>query len=184
MRAPGRILRYTVYYGLADKLPYSIAAGGGVAKRLRRWACAGLFDAAGSGINVEKGAFFGSGSGVRLGDRSGLGMDCIVTGTVTIGDDVMMGPRCTLISRDHVMSDLSVPMNRQGLTPDRPIVIGDDVWLGAGVIVLPGVTIGSHSVVAAGSVVTRDVPPAAVVGGVPARVLKYRDGRAAVADPI
>lgn len=175
MSRPGRALRYLVYYGFADKLPYSVTAGGAFAKRVRRWAGAGLFDAAGSAVNVEKGAYFGSGAGVRVGDRSGLGLDCIVTGTVTLGNDVMMGPRCTLISRDHVTADLTVPMNRQGLAADRPIVIGDDVWLGAGVIVLPGVTVGSHSVIAAGSVVNRDVPQYAVVGGVPARVLKYRN---------
>ena len=66
-------------------------------------------------------------------------------------------------------------MNRQGLAPDRPIVIEDDVWIGAGVVVLPGRRIGRGSIVGAGSVVAHDVPPFAVVAGNPAQVVKYRD---------
>lgn len=170
-----RAVRYAVYYTIADKLPYSITAGGSVAKRVRRWACSGLFDQAGDQINVEKGAWFGSGAGVRVGDRSGLGLDCIVTGTVTLGNDVMMGPRCTIVSRDHNITDLSVPMNQQGLTEDRPITVGDDVWIGANVTLLPGVTVGPGAVIAAGSVVNRDVPAMAIVAGVPAKVIRYRN---------
>ena len=170
----GKALRYAVYYGVADKLPYSIAVGGTVSKRVRRWSCAALFDAAGEELNVEKGAWFGSGVGIRIGNRSGLGLDCIVTGTVTIGDDVMMGPRCVIVSRDHRIDDVSVPMNQQGLAQDQPITIGDDVWIGANVTILPGVDIGSGSVIAAGSVVNRDVPAFAIVAGVPAKVVKHR----------
>ena len=95
-------------------------------------------------------------------------------GPVIIGEDVMMGPGCTLISRDHVFDDVSRPMNTQGLGEERPIRIDDDVWIGASVTITAGVRVGRGSILAAGSVVTRDVPPFSVSGGVPARVLRSR----------
>jgi len=170
-----RSVKFAVYYGIADKLPYSITAGfGPTAKRLRRWAARDLFDQCGQGINIEKGAWFGSGRGVSIGDRSGLGLDCLVMGTLTLGRDVMVGPRCMFISETHRMDDLSRPMTSQGMAQDLPIVVEDDVWFGAGVIVLPGVRVGQGAVVGAGSVVTKDVPPYACVAGSPARILRFR----------
>jgi maltose O-acetyltransferase len=171
-----RILKFGVYYGIADKLPYSVTAGfGPTAKRVRRWAAKDLFEHAGQRINVEKGAWFGSGRGVSIGDRSGLGLDCLVMGSLTLGRDVMVGPRCMFISHAHNTADVSRPMTEQGTAEDRPIVVEDDVWFGAAVIVLPGVRVGHGSVIGAGSIVTKDVPPFACVAGSPARILKYRD---------
>ena len=66
-------------------------------------------------------------------------------------------------------------MREQGFYPEEPVIIGDDVWIGGRVIILPGVTIGSHSIIAAGAVVTKDVPEWAIVGGTPAKVLKFRN---------
>jgi maltose O-acetyltransferase len=174
-----RKLKFAVYYGLADKLPYSVTAGfGPLAKAVRRWAARDLFDHAGASINIEKGAWFGSGKGVRIGDRSGLGLDCLVMGPLTLGKDVMVGPRCMFISQAHNVSDLARPMTGQGMAQDRPIVVEDDVWFGAAVIVLPGVRVGHGSVIGAGSIITKDVPPLACVAGAPARVLKYRGEQA------
>lgn len=171
----GRALRLVAYYGLADKLPYSpTPVLGGVGRVLRRRVSRGLFDSAGRGINVEHGAWFGSGRGVRIGAGSGIGLDCVIMGPVTLGENVMMGPRCLLVSWGHVTEDLDVPMSQQGMTEPRPIVIDDDVWIGGHVVVLPGVRIGTGAIIAAGSVVTSDVPPFAVVGGNPARILRHR----------
>ena len=111
---------------------------------------------------------------MRLGDRSGIGVESMVLGTVTIGDDVMIGPRCVIVSHEHLFADNSRPMNSQGMAPDLPVVIGNDVWLGVGVTLLPGVRIGDGAVVAAGGVVTKDVEPGVVVGGVPARPIGRR----------
>jgi len=87
---------------------------------------------------------------------------------------VMMGPDVMVIGRDHEFSDPYVPMCQQGFRPYEPVTIGDDVWICARVVILPGVTIGSHSIVAAGAVVTRDVPPYVIAAGVPARVVAWR----------
>ncbi|MEP7368292.1 MAG: DapH/DapD/GlmU-related protein [Dermatophilaceae bacterium] len=171
-----RTLKFAVYYGIADKLPYSGTAGfGPLAKRVRRWAAKDLFDHAGQRINVEKGAWFGSGKGISVDDRSGLGLDCLVMGTLTMGKDVMVGPRCMFISSSHTTTDVSRPMAGQGMAQDQPIVVEDDVWFGAAVIVLPGVRVGHGAVIGAGSIVTKEVPPFARVAGSPARVLSFRE---------
>lgn len=133
-----------------------------------------MLDDCGQDVNVEHGAWFGSGKGVSLGDRSDIGMDALVIGPVQIGADVMMGPRCILLASNHETSSVDVPMNQQGFRDDQPIIIEDDVWIGAGSVILPGRRIGTGSIVGAGSVVVTDVPPWTVVAGNPARVVKHR----------
>ena len=169
-----RGVAYVLYYALFRHLPRSFAPGGRLGARLRTAAASALLESAGSDINVEKGATFGSGRGIRVGARSGLGIDSDLHGTITLGNDVMMGPRCTILTRNHQFDSVSVPMNQQGFAQDLPVVIEDDVWIGANVTITAGVRIGRGTVVAAGAVVTRDVPAFSVVGGVPARVLRDR----------
>ena len=88
-------------------------------------------------------------------------------GGITIEDDVMLGPNVQLITENHPIN----PSERKNLDL-KPILIQKNAWIGAGAIVLPGVTVGKNSVVAAGSVVTKDVPANTVVGGVPAKFIK------------
>jgi galactoside O-acetyltransferase len=92
---------------------------------------------------------------------------------LVIGDNVMVGPNVVMDTSAHNSDDVDRPMKEQGLS-FAPIVVEDDVWIGANVVVICGVTIGRGTIVGAGAVVTRDVPPYSVVGGVPARVLKSR----------
>ena len=94
-------------------------------------------------------------------------------GGLTIGDQCLIGFESIIITSTHESADVTVPIRDQGLF-EAPVVIGNDVWLGCRVIVMPGVTIGDHAIVAAGSVVTKDVPAYGVVGGVPARAIKDR----------
>ncbi len=168
------VVRYVLYYAIAARLPRSYAPGGAAATVARRWLAAPLLKEAGREVNIEAGANFGSGSALVLGDRSGLGIDADIHGPVTIGSDVMMGPRCTILTRNHRIDRVDVPMNRQGFGDYHPVVIEDDVWIGANVTIMPGVRVGTGSVLAAGSVVVHDVPAYSIVGGVPARVLKTR----------
>lgn len=88
-------------------------------------------------------------------------------GGITIEDDVLIGPRVNLITENHPLD----PAARQALIL-KPIVIRRNAWIGAAAIILPGVTIGENSVVAAGAVVSKDVPANTVVGGIPAKVIK------------
>ena len=163
-----------LYLAAARHLPWSPRPGGRGARRLRGLLAQAMLDECGTDVNVEHGAWFGSGKGIRLGDRSDIGMDALIIGPVHIGRDVMMGPRCILLASAHETRQVDVPMNRQGFREDRPIVIEDDVWIGAGCILLPGRRIGTGSIVGAGSVVVTDVPPWTVVAGNPARVVKLR----------
>ncbi len=108
---------------------------------------------------------------VVIGDHCRVGIGSVVIGPVTLGSDVIMAQHVVLSGLNHAYEDVRTPIWKQPVTT-RPIVIEDECWLGANVTVTAGVTVGRHSVVAAGSVVTRDVSPYTVVGGNPARVLK------------
>ena len=115
------------------------------------------------------------GEGLRVGNNSNIGAYSYIgcSGMIEIGDNVMMGPRVNLMAENHNFERTDVSMKEQGVTRSF-IKIEDDVWLGVGSTVVAGVTVGRGSIVAAGAVVTKDVPPYSMVGGVPSRVLKSR----------
>lgn len=95
------------------------------------------------------------------------------TDSITIGKNVMFAPRCYVLDVDHAHDNKNIPMSKQGYNTS-PVVIEDDVWLGTQVVVTRGVTIGKGAIIASNSVVTKDIPPHAIAGGVPAKVLKSR----------
>jgi len=115
------------------------------------------------------------GEGLVIGNDVGISQYAFigVRGPVRIGNHVMMGPRVTIYAENHNFADPDTLISAQGATR-LGIVIEDDCWLGTGCTILDGVTVGQGSVIAAGCVVTKDVPPYAVVGGVPGRILRYR----------
>lgn len=86
-----------------------------------------------------------------------------------------MGPYCFFCTKNHEFSNTEIPMIEQGYRPIAPIVLEDDIWLGQGVMIMPGVHIGKGAILAAGAVVTKDVPEFAVVGGNPAKIIKFRN---------
>lgn len=94
-------------------------------------------------------------------------------GSLTIGNYVNVGPNVSLLTANHRFDAFDRPMAQQGVVP-APVVVEDDVWLGANVVVLPGNRIGRGAIVGANAVVTHDVEPFAIVGGVPARLIRYR----------
>ncbi|MEJ8756926.1 acyltransferase [Pontibacter sp. H259] len=110
---------------------------------------------------------------IEIGDFSELGSNCIIQSNTIIGQNVIMGPDVKIYTRNHKFDLLDIPIQFQGHTNEK-VMIGNDVWLGANVIITPGVKIGNHVVIAAGSVVTKDVEDYAIIGGVPAKVIKYR----------
>ena len=108
---------------------------------------------------------------VIIGDYTRVGLHNTIIGPVTIGNHVNLAQGITVTALNHNFLDACARIDEQGVST-KTVVISDDVWIGANAVVLPGVTIGRHSVVAAGAVVTSDVPEGVVVGGVPAKVLK------------
>lgn len=113
--------------------------------------------------------------GVSVGSGSMVGENCFLDGFggLRIGRNVLIAHNSSLIAEDHGYATRRIPIRRQPKTPG-PIVVEDDVWIGCGVRVLKGVTIGQGAIIAAGAVVTKDVPPFAIVGGIPGRVLAMR----------
>ncbi len=117
---------------------------------------------------------------IQMGAGSSISNNACLNGAsagIRIGRDVMIAPNCCLVAFNHGTALNGTPMVRQPLT-EAPIVIEDDVWIGANCTITPGVTIGRGAVVAANSVVTRDVGPNEIVGGVPARLIKNRSAAA------
>ena len=113
-------------------------------------------------------------SKVFIADNSGVRVDCELRGAVTIGKNVMMGPECVFFSRNHAFDRVDIPMCQQGFQEEKCIVVGDDVWIGRRAMIMPGIHIGTGAIVAAGAVVSKDVPDYAVVAGNPAVIKKYR----------
>lgn len=112
---------------------------------------------------------------IRIGSHVGFAQRCFIAvrGPVEIGDDCIFGPNVSIHSENHVFSDPDRPIRLQGATR-KGVYIGRDCWFGEGACILDGVNIGDGCVIAAGAVVTKDVPARSIVGGVPARVLKRR----------
>lgn len=167
-----RAFAILTYDLIAVHLPASHQKWSFGAKRLRAFCARHMLTSCGENVNVERHARFGR--GVTLGDRSGIGINASIGEQTRIGSDVMMGPDCVIYTRNHRFDRLDIPMREQGYGPVEPVVIGDDCWIGGRVTILPGVHIGNGAVIAAGAVVTKDVPPFAVVGGVPAKIIYNR----------
>ena len=113
----------------------------------------------------------------EIGDCSGVGYACVINNGCTIGENVMMGPEVLIYTQNHCTNRVDIPMCKQGMRDARPVTIEDDVWIGARVVILPGVTLGCGSVIGAGAVVSKDVPPYSVCVGNPARVVKSRKNK-------
>jgi acetyltransferase-like isoleucine patch superfamily enzyme len=112
---------------------------------------------------------------IKIGDGCSINPYSILYGhgNLTIGNNVLIAAHTVIIPANHNFKDLEIPIHQQGLTT-KGICIEDNVWIGAGCKILDGVTIGFGAIVAAGAVVTKDVVPNTIVGGVPARLLKTR----------
>ena len=108
---------------------------------------------------------------MMIGNHTRIGLHNTIIGPVEIGSHVNLAQGITVTALNHNFDDTQKRIDEQGVST-IPVTIEDDVWVGANAVILPGVTIGNHCVVAAGAVVTKDVPPHSLVAGVPAKVIK------------
>ena len=111
---------------------------------------------------------------VVIGNRTRIGIGNTVIGPVQIGNDVNFAQNVTITGLNHNFQDVTIAISDQGIST-HPVTIDDDVWIGANTVILPGINIGKHSVVAAGSIVTRSVPSYSICAGNPAKVIKQYD---------
>lgn len=115
------------------------------------------------------------GESLKIGNDVGIAANAFISvrGNVSIGSSTIFGPGVKLFSENHIFSDINTPIYLQG-AERKGISIGEDCWLGANVVVLDGVHIGNHCVVAAGAVVNKDLPDYSIAGGVPAKIISAR----------
>lgn len=164
----------TIYF-FAKRMPaahFRIRLIGKFSKWLRGICGKLIMESCGENVNIYPGAEFGT--MVELGDNSDIGQNARIQGKCIIGNNVIMAPNCSIWTINHRIDRTDIAIKYQGTTPMRKVIISDDSWIGDRVIILPGITIGKGAVVGSGSVVTKDVPDYAIVGGNPARIIKYR----------
>ena len=115
------------------------------------------------------------GEGLIIGNNVGIAQNCFiqVRGKVIIEDNVIFGPNVSVFSENHIFDNPDLPVNLQGVSR-KGVKIESGVWIGTRAVILDGVTVGKNSIVAAGSIVNKDVPPYSIVGGVPAKLIKMR----------
>ncbi|MCF8461741.1 MAG: acyltransferase [Flavobacteriales bacterium] len=170
-----KIIGLILYYGLASHLPRtSLGMIGKVSKKLRFFCVKMFFDKVGANVNVDQHCYVGRGR-IEIGNNSGIGRDSEVYGKLIIGDNVLIAPEVVFYTRNHETKLSSVPIIYQGYTEERPVVIGNDVWIGRRAMIMPGVNIASGSIIAAGSVVTKSIEEFTIVGGVPAKEIGKRN---------
>lgn len=163
-------LLYFFFFSLRNKLTRGLLNNAHYYEIYARRACKKV------GVNLKiNGLVTGFHKGVIIGNNASFnGCKIIGTGNVTIGNYFHSGQDIVIITSNHNYEPAeSIPYDQKRI--EKPVIIKDFVWLGHGIIILPGVTIGEGAIVGAGAVVAKDVPDYAIVGGNPAKVIKYRD---------
>lgn len=175
VREIGYVMALLAYYGFCRYVPdYPFKLG----KALRYSCCKLIFSKCGRGVWIKRGAFFGFGRHIEIGANSDIGRGAYIAGIgsggrLIIGDNVMMAPDVLIYTRTHAFENPYADIKQQG-TYSADVVIEDNVWIATRVTILPGVRIGEGAIVGACALVPKDVPKHAIVGGVPAKIIKMR----------
>ena len=159
-------------YRIANRMPASTAKHGSFYRKLRGRLAKNIAAYCGENVNLEPNIRFDI--ALEIGDNSGIGEHSEIYGEVKIGRNVMIGTNCIIYSRNHRFDRVDIPMIEQGFCDVEPVIVGDDVWIGGRVTILPGVHVGKGAILGAGAVVTKDVPEYAIMGGNPAKVIRFR----------
>ena len=170
-----KLLCLAIYYGLATHLPdsYSFICGR-FANRLRVSLCKIIFKECGSIETINRKVRFGSGKNVVIGNGSGIGANTEIPSSIVIGNNVILSRNCFILNRNHRFEDTSIPIVEQGFKEEKLTIIEDDCWIGMNTLLTPGRHIKKGTIVGMGSVLTKDFPEYSIVGGNPAKLIKYR----------
>lgn len=172
-----RKLALKVYVHILQYLPDSMSFDSRTLKwwRLKEKFCKNIFKSCGNNVHIQRKVNFYGGGKLEIGNNSGIGTGSEVPYDIKIGNNVMIGGYFLALSGNHNFSRTDIPMIEQGMKKNVPrTIIEDDVWIGARVTLTPGRHLSEGTVVAAGSVVTKDFPPYSVIGGNPAQIIKTR----------
>lgn len=166
-------IKLIFYYFLIKKLPHSRLSG--ISNRIRCWYMSRVLNILEKNKEnyFEPNVYIGSGANVKIGQHSHINENVFIQGA-KIGSFAMIAPNVAILTQGHEYKNLDIPMIKQGETKELIPIIEDDVWIGRNAIIMPGVKIGKGSIVGAGAVVTKDISPFSIVGGVPAKLIKKR----------
>lgn len=163
------------YYGLAYWLPNShLPIIGVFFRKIRYFFVKGIFKKCGKSVNINRKVYFGLGLGIEIGDYSGIGANSHVPDNTIIGQDVMIGPNLYIFSFNHATNKTDIPMRMQGRAEKKQTIIEDDIWIGQNVTFTPGRHVKKGCIIGACTLLCKDFPEYAVIGGNPARLLKMR----------
>lgn len=166
-----------IYYGIARWLPSSIGSKIQFSKKIRYYCCKHIFKSIGKDVNIERGAWFGSGKDIEIGDYSGIGINAHIYNNTKIGKYVMMGPNCFMLEKTHRFERIDIPMMHQGSRTEYErdqVIIGDDVWIGRDVMIIGSCEIKTGCIVGARCVLTKSFPEYSIIGGNPSKLIRSR----------
>lgn len=170
--SPKRKLFYLLYNLIGRVLPRSYMPYSFGSKNIRYFFIKNSIDRCGMNLKVQTNVLISPYT--QIGNNVEINENCRIRANVVIGNDVLLAPNVSLLTINHTFNRIDIPIRLQGETQGF-ITIGNDVWIGTNAIILPNVTIGNHVIIGAGAVVTKDIPSNAIVGGNPAKIIKYRE---------
>ncbi len=150
-----------------DSMPYSIGL-----RNIRYFLFSCCIEKCGKNCKVDKNVYISP--SIQVGDNVRISENVKIRKNTFIGNNVLIGPGVQIITGTHIFRSLDIPISNQG-EKEFEVVIGNDVWIGTNALILPNIKIGNHAIVAAGSIVTKDVSENAIVGGNPAKLIRYRE---------
>ncbi|WP_245832512.1 acyltransferase [Macellibacteroides fermentans] len=129
----------------------------------------------GKNVNIERGAYFGNGLKIEIGDNSGIGINAHIYNNTIIGQNVMMGPEVYMLEKTHNFDSVDIPMIKQGSRKERDqVIIGDDCWIGREVLIIGSRVINKGSIIGARCVLTKSFPEYSIIGGNPSKLIRSR----------
>lgn len=170
-----KIFCLCLYYGFATYLPNSYSSYiGKYCNAIRVFLCKRIFKKCGKIRTINRKVSFGSGRNIEMGDESGIGANTQIPSDTIIGNNVILSRNCFILHRNHSYERTDIPINDQGFKQTKQTVIEDDCWICMNTLFTPGRYVRKGTIVAMGSILTKDFPEYSIVGGNPAKFLKSR----------